>query len=165
MAMAMQDQHELKPDEKAYIAIGRFIFQFSQLEFSLRFHLAEKIGLKDEYFYAITTGYDFAMLCTITKTIFSRTLDDEAFERLETLIGKCHELNADRVRVAHGFWVVGNEGGRVHHAARNSLEPKIYFEEAEKLNAKADLACELRAELEHIVYSLPTGLFERRKTD
>ena len=38
--------------EKTYRAIGRFMFQFSQAEFTIRYYLAREIGLADEHFTA-----------------------------------------------------------------------------------------------------------------
>jgi hypothetical protein len=124
--------------------------------------LAEQIGLKDEYFDAIMSSYDFAMLCTITESVFSKTLNADATAKLIKLIKKCRDLNIDRVRVAHGLWVVSQDGGRVHHVPRGSLQPKWHLEQAERLQKLADIACNLRAELEKIVYAEPKDLFRHR---
>ncbi len=49
--------------EETYHAIGRFIFEFSQLEFCLRFHTGTEAGVESQHFNAIMTQ-DFALLCT-----------------------------------------------------------------------------------------------------
>ena len=49
------------------LGIGRFIFEFSQLEFSIRAVLVSRLGLKEEYFNIVTGPYDFAKLCNVTR--------------------------------------------------------------------------------------------------
>jgi hypothetical protein len=34
--------------ERTYRAIGRFVFEFSQVEYTIRHYLASEIGLKEE---------------------------------------------------------------------------------------------------------------------
>jgi hypothetical protein len=51
------------PTDPIYREIGRFIFQFSQLEYTLRYHVAEMARIGDEYFDIVTSGLDFAKLC------------------------------------------------------------------------------------------------------
>jgi hypothetical protein len=38
--------------EKTYRAIGRFMYEFSQAEYTLRHAVGEELGIKDEYFSA-----------------------------------------------------------------------------------------------------------------
>jgi hypothetical protein len=49
--------------------IGRFLFEFSQLQFTIRHVLAIRLELEDEYFDIITGPYDFAMLCKVTEQV------------------------------------------------------------------------------------------------
>lgn len=48
--------------------IGEFLFEFSQLEFSIRFVLGHHLGLAEEYFDIVVGPYDFAMLCCVFRT-------------------------------------------------------------------------------------------------
>lgn len=50
-------------------ALGEFIFEFSQLEFTIRFALAAYLGLHDDYFDAVTGPNDFRMLCAVTSKV------------------------------------------------------------------------------------------------
>src|SRR5262245_14484342 len=95
-------------EDRFFSAIGRFFFEFSQLEFQIKYHVAEAISLKDEHFDAIMS-YDFAMLCTVAQTVIM-PLNEDAATKLKKLISKCRELNNERVRMAHGLWVVGKDG-------------------------------------------------------
>jgi hypothetical protein len=55
---------------RLYLAVGQFIFEFSQLEFMIRHLLGEALGLDDEkQFHAVTSPYDFATLCRVTRNI------------------------------------------------------------------------------------------------
>jgi hypothetical protein len=46
---------ELSTTEKTYRAIGRFMFEFSQVEYTIRHHLAEAIELRDDHFHAVAS--------------------------------------------------------------------------------------------------------------
>lgn len=62
-------------EDRFFSAIGRLIFEFSQLEYTLKHHISERIGLGDEYFDALMT-HDFAMLCTIAESVLTRESKD-----------------------------------------------------------------------------------------
>jgi hypothetical protein len=49
------------------LRIGRFIFEFSQLEFSIRAVLVSRLGLKEEHFNIVTGAYDFTKLCNVAR--------------------------------------------------------------------------------------------------
>jgi len=116
--------------------IGRFVSEFSQLDFSIRFLLAKRLGLADEYFDIVTAPYDFAMLCNVTRELIckqSPNIKDE----IEKLFNECLKLNDDRVHVAHGMWTLGQEGLVARHVQRRSLQPKYFFEKKDELNQLA----------------------------
>jgi hypothetical protein len=56
---------EAKERAELFLAIGEFIFEFLQLEFTIRFALATLLNLHDK-FDAVTSPYDFATLCRVT---------------------------------------------------------------------------------------------------
>ncbi len=95
------------PEEKTYRAIGRFIFAFSQVEYTIRHYLAEEIGLKDEYFTPVVESYDVTVLCKVAKEVFGKRRPVE-FRAIEKGIDCFHKHNGDRNRVAHGLWVPFN---------------------------------------------------------
>lgn len=59
-----------------YLAIGQFMFEFSQLEFTIRHLLGEILEFKDTgpdaLFDILISPYDFATLCNVTKAVFMR---------------------------------------------------------------------------------------------
>jgi hypothetical protein len=54
----MQNQSE----RRSFASIGRFIFEFSQLEFTIKHLLSLGLDLREGQFHIVTTGYDFATL-------------------------------------------------------------------------------------------------------
>lgn len=141
-------------DDRFFSAIGRFIFEFSQLEYTLKHHVAEQVNINDEHFTAVMT-HDFAVLCTIAESVLVRPgMAEDQTIRLKELIKKCHSLNGDRVRIVHGLWFVGGEEGRLFRAPRGRVETKVYYEKADEVANLADLANSLRNELPNILYAV-----------
>ncbi len=107
--------------ELTFRSIGYFIFGFSTLEFNLRNFLGLKIKLDGEYFSAVLT-HDFALLCTAILEVYRMSLDGETYTRLRKLIGRAREFNDLRVKVVHGAWIVGSDGGTLRYVARGNLQ-------------------------------------------
>jgi hypothetical protein len=155
-----------RDDDKFFSAVGRFFFEFSQLEAMLRTEVAQKIGLDDRYFNSIMT-HDFATLCTIAKTELVRTkyegeYDEAKEEKLKSLINKCHVLNGDRVAIAHGLiWFEDDGSGKLYHIPK-SLKSDHPPKDADYIASKADCVCSLRAELYQPSYCLTDGCAENR---
>ena len=137
----------LAPAEKTYRAIGRFIFEFSQVEYTIRHYLAEEIGLKEEYFTPMVESYDAAMLCNVAKKVFEKRRPGKFASRIEECINRFLELIPIRNRVAHGLWVPFKEGGTVRHVPRNLSAVRLE-NHAGELEKRADQLNALRAELE-----------------
>jgi len=138
--------------EQTYRAIGRFMFEFSQLEYTIRHYLAEEIRLDDRYFDAVVGSYDVALLCNIARKVFSEPRANAA--ALEELFKKVQCLNDERNRVAHGLWVPFMDGGTLHHVSRRSLKSDRQANRAAALEKLADEANRLRAELEQAFTSI-----------
>ena len=132
--------------ERTYRAIGRFIFEFSRAEYTIRYHLAQEIGLAEEHFLAVVESYDVAMLCTVAVAVFGKSRADANGAEIEDLINIFRELTQNRNRIAHGLWVPFKEGGTVHHVPR-SLKPRTDANQAAVLEKLADEACSLRDKL------------------
>jgi hypothetical protein len=143
--------------EKTYRAIGRFIFEFSQAEYTIRYHLAEEIGLAGEHFVAVVESYDVAVLCTVAIEVFGTSRANGNAAAIKGLINDFRDLIQHRNRVAHGLWMPFKEGGTVRHVPRN-LNPRMNANQAAALEKLADEACSLRAELERAFsWSPPRG--------
>jgi hypothetical protein len=141
--------------EKTYRAIGRFIFEFSQFEYTIRHHLGEVIGLKDEYFSPVVESSDVGLLTTVAKEVFRKSRSAETFTKIERLLNEFHGLNEKRNRVAHGLWVPFIHGGVVSYTSRSRLRPSEFTDQAGELERLADKACALRNELDNAIYKLP----------
>ena len=139
--------------EQTYRAIGRFMFEFSQLEYTVRHHLGEEIGIKEEHFPAVMESYDVGMLTTVAKEVFKRSRDGENGIQIQKLLDRFREQNDFRKRVAHGLWVPFMEGGTVHYVSRSKLTPARFTEQARELETRADMLCQLRADLEKAFFA------------
>jgi len=140
-------------NEPTFLAIGRFMFEFSQLEYTIKHHIAEAVRLDEKFIDPVMT-HDFALLCTAAKQILGEAMADEKRKRLNDILKECHSLNQERVRVAHGLWVPFREGGVVHHVARTSLKTTRTVGQAEHLEKQADRANGLRFKLEKLIAEL-----------
>ena len=78
--------------EKTYRAIGRFVFEFSQVEYTIRYHLAEEIELDEEHFSTIVESYDTGLLCTVAIEVFKKSRVQNNAARIEELINNFREL-------------------------------------------------------------------------
>jgi hypothetical protein len=54
-------------EERLLLAIGAFIYEFSLLEFNIRWVLGMALKLDNARFDVVTSPYDFAMLCQVAK--------------------------------------------------------------------------------------------------
>jgi len=125
------------------------MFEFSQLEFSIKYAVSEAAGIKDKHFDAIMV-YDFALLCTIAVQVLGEPWDEAKKQELNRIIAKCRSLNDERVRVAHGLWVPFRDGGVVHHVPR-SLKAVRLVGQASHLEKQASETNDCRAKFERLV--------------
>jgi hypothetical protein len=123
-------------------AIGKFIVEFSQLEFTIRFALGAYLGLPDAYFDAVTGPYDFRMLCAVTSKVTILKHPERKAE-VETLYKECYALNDKRNHVAHGLWTDGIDEFSVRVFNRSRLDTAHVPYSSAELNALADKAQEL----------------------
>src|SRR5262249_38401128 len=105
-----------------YEAIGEFVFQYSQLEYQLRWNVALEAKIDKELSDALIGPYDFAMLCTVLeKTVLKKRPDKDA-KVVKKFFNRCRQVNEVRVKIVHGTWSVWS----VTHLSRNTLEQKDY---------------------------------------
>ncbi|MEZ5822313.1 MAG: hypothetical protein R3D82_16065 [Xanthobacteraceae bacterium] len=139
-----QEVAKLPQDEQTFSAIGRFIVEFSNLEMVLKLWVAETVNLSSEFHDQIMT-HDFAMLCNIAQTVLPQDMKEGAGQALKPIIGRFHEMNTHRVRIAHGWWLFGTSG--VRHVTRQKLRSEIHYDNAVEIAALADSIDALDLEL------------------
>lgn len=137
-------------------AIGRFVFEFSQLEFTLAWQLAQAIGLADEHLDPVVSAFDFAKLCTTVEAVMAGSLTPEKGAQLKALIKECRGVNDRRVKIVHGLWVVGpGSSGSLHTVSRQSLQRSVAFDtSALELDELSNRTSELRSKLVDVVLSV-----------
>jgi hypothetical protein len=153
---------EQAEEERTYRAIGRFIFEFSQVEYTIRHYLAQEIRLKDEHFSPIIESYDVGILTTVAKEVFGKSRRDKNKDDIIKLLDRFWRLNGHRKRVAHGLWVPHREGGTVHYVPRSKLTATRSTDQAMELEKVADELCQLRDDLEKAFLHVPE-MFKRNR--
>jgi hypothetical protein len=141
------DLEAAKLAEKTYRAIGYFIFQFSQTEYSIRQLLGHETKLDQRFFPSMLQTYDVGALCNVAKEVFKITRSLEEAEEIAALINRFYKLNGERQRVAHGVWVPYFRGGMVQHVSRNSLRPVMHEDQIAVLDKWAEEASKIRTDL------------------
>ncbi|MBC9883776.1 hypothetical protein G8O24_41615 [Bradyrhizobium sp. INPA01-394B] len=123
-------------------AIGAFIFEFSQLEFTIRARLARVLGLKDSMADIVIGPYDFAMLCVVSREsmLAKKRVSKKRKKAVEAFFKDCLTLNSqNRLIVAHALWTIGGAS----HISRSSLKRKIHFSDLDDLRAETGKAHQL----------------------
>jgi hypothetical protein len=128
--------------DKGFKGIGRFLLEFSQLQFTIRFVLSARLGLDGKYFDIVTGPYDFAMLCTVTEKA-SIVKYPEKKVQIEKIFNQCRNLNQSRVMIAHGMWTDDFDGLSVRHFGRSSLTTATHSFKGDEFDRLADRAQEL----------------------
>lgn len=133
--------------------IGRFVFEYSQLEFDLRRIFRKKVGIALEHDDIMTAGFDFAKL--IGALIAASAIEEggKPDPALEKLLKSCHDVNAQRIAVVHGRWSSTYGGDRAIHVSRNSMKQQKLFEYEGDLDELSDGIVKLRAEIEAAVHA------------
>lgn len=133
--------------EKTYRAIGYFIFQFSQTEYSIRQFLGRETKLDDKFFSAMIQTYDVGALCNVSKEVYKITRPPEVAEEMVSLMNRFYKLNGERQKVAHGTWVPYFRGGMVQHVSRSSLKPVMHEDQVAALGRWSEEASDIRTAL------------------
>lgn len=149
--MAREPGHieESWDDYGTQAAVGKFIIQFSQLEYIIRHLLGSLLNLSDPQFDIVTASFDFARLCKVTEAFLLSLPDcnEKLAAHAKQTFARCLALNDDRVRIAHGTWLMGPG---TSHMSR-SFKISRHFETPEKIRAKAEEAKKLMTAIVEIL--------------
>jgi hypothetical protein len=135
-----------------YKEIGRFIFEFSQLEYTIRHHVGEKAGMGDQVADMVTANIDFARLCSTMLALSAKEAGGKPEPTIEKLINECRQINEVRTRVVHGLWVAGTTNDRLIHTSRDKMTSKIFFDKPGDLDKHSERMSKLGSEITHAVY-------------
>jgi hypothetical protein len=132
-----------------YRSIGHFVFNFSRFEDVVRGRVTEGLGLGDRQRAIIMPSMDFAYLCRACKLLFEERFVDESakLKELIEILNEGLEINASRVRVAHGSWYLNRPAGFTVHTSRNKLEEGTFFTKPGELDTLAERLFVLRHRL------------------
>ena len=66
----VQAINKFTADDRWFCAIGLSSTELSQLEYTLKYYVAQTIGLSDQHFAAIASQFDFARLCAAAQNVW-----------------------------------------------------------------------------------------------
>jgi hypothetical protein len=135
-------------EREVYEAIGAFVFHFSQLEFTIRARLQRVLLLRPGYGDIVMGGYDFAMLCTVTREALlkRKRISDKRKKLITSFFKDCQGLaNPSRNIVAHALWTTGGAS----HVSRNTLQRSIHYSDLNELRALTTKAKALMMRMFH----------------
>jgi hypothetical protein len=130
-----------------YREIGRFVFEYSQLEFELRRIFRTKVRIAIEHDDIMTAGFDFARLCAALLAASAIEEDGKPDPALAKLLNQCKRVNEVRIAVVHGRWSSTYGGDRAIHVGRNSMKQERMFEYEGDLDEHSDAIVKLRADI------------------
>jgi hypothetical protein len=130
-----------------FIEIGRFIFEYSQLEFDLRQHFRRKIGFGRQFNDVMSAGFDFARLCNALKAISAIEEGGQPHPVLAKHLKSCMEINDIRVAVVHGHWVSTLGGDTVVKVSVQNMKRQRLLEKDGELARWSDAIKVLRADI------------------
>jgi hypothetical protein len=136
-------------DKESCEAIGEFIHEFSQLEFTIKFLIAKYADLHDDIFHIMLGDVEFIRLCTMLSALVELKLsnDERRRRKLAKLIHEARSINADRVVIAHGMWTSSDFGLIATKVNREKLMPRAHFPTPESIRDAASKAAELMSGL------------------
>jgi hypothetical protein len=130
--------------------IGRFVYEYSQLEAELRRIFRKKLNIDFEHNDIMIAAFDFAKLVAAivaASAIEEDRQDGKPDPILEKLLKACHRVNEARIAVVHGRWSSTFGGDRLYQVARGSMKQQKMFEYEGDLDELSESIVKLRADI------------------
>ena len=127
--------------------IGRFIFEYSQLEFDLRQHFRRKIGFGRQFGDVMSTGFDFTRLCNALMAISAIEEGGQSDPVLVKHLKSSKKINDIRVAVVHGRWISSLGGGSVTKVSNHNMKRQRLLEKEGELDHWSDAVVKLRTDI------------------
>jgi hypothetical protein len=142
---------ETKPDDDLFRAIGRFVFEFSQLEYSIKFFLHELMEVRNDLFDAFVGPIDFAAACSALKET-CRVLKLQQVEQIISLINGAQKINEQRIKIVHGLWAPAAPAEKLVYISRTSLKASHHFPSPLELDKLSKECSQIKWGLNHEIY-------------
>jgi len=146
-----------------YREIGRFVFEYSQLEADLRNLFRSMIGYDREHANIISTGFDFSRLCAALLAASAIDEGGKPDREFAKIVSRCQRINEIRVAVVHGRWSSTYGGDRAIHVSKGSMKPTNYFEFEGELDGKSDEIVRLRQDLKNCAVAIKASEKPKRR--
>lgn len=135
--------------DELYREVGKFIVSFSHLETMLRFLIGIESKVQSSFKEAFMLMFDFANLVQTLSSYYKENIEDEIIRnRILKLLKKCHSMNQNRVKIAHGTWYFNNESrGSLVHMKRGGIKSQEYFNDINEIKLLNKKITEILKEL------------------
>jgi hypothetical protein len=138
-----------------YVLIGEFIVKFSQIEMWRRVAFTFfATGMPPESSDLILAKLDFQSLVAITSGLYEKRYakaPDALWKQVRGIFSQCLALNDERVRIAHGSWIVTDTEMHALHLSRQKMQWQVHFPSREDLKAQIAKLDALDAELQKLL--------------
>lgn len=129
-------------------ALGAFIVEFSQLEFTLRFLVSRWAEIPERHFDAIIGWWDFSKLCQVLKALVERTEPDpDRAAEIVGLINRAKSINDERVKIVHSTWTWSNAGLEARRVSADKPVPKWLYGDPAAIDALREASSEINARI------------------
>ena len=95
-------------EERLLLAIGEFIYEFSSLEFNIRWVLGIELKVGLDRYDALFSPYDFATLCRVAQAVLTQFQQTKRKKEIEHTFKACLKVNDVRNQIVHGTWLLGS---------------------------------------------------------
>jgi hypothetical protein len=117
-------------NEFIYALIGEFIVKFSQIEIWLRMAFGQVTKLPRLSADLILAKLDFQSLVAVTTGFYEKEYakaPPPLWKQVRGIFSRCLALNDERVRIAHGSWIVNESWMHALHLSRQKMEYQLHF--------------------------------------
>jgi hypothetical protein len=137
-----------------YVLIGEFIVKFSQIEMWLRLAFLLATKMPQESCDLILSRLDFQSLVAVTTGLYEKEYAKAPaplWKHVRGIFSQCSALNDERVRIAHGSWIVNDTDMGALHLSRQKMQWQEHFPSREGLKAQITKLDVLDAELQKLL--------------
>ena len=117
--------------------IGNFIYEFSQLEFQLRFTYGQFFSEWEDAIYSLE-HVDTLKVAEALDKLAKKKWGNELYSKWNRIFSEYKSINEERIRIVHGTWAVDVYGGfSVRRSSRSGKSPEWHYERSDDIRALA----------------------------
>lgn len=129
-------ENPIQNNTVSFNLIGKFMVKFSHIEALMRTVFGIESRVHSSFKETLMMTFDFTLLVNTLKSFYEDKLKENITlqKRIISALNLCLSINTDRVKVAHGTWVLNeNEVAMLIHLKRGALSSDIHFGDQKEL--------------------------------